>query len=378
MATTAIDMHNTASNELIYDIINTNMKAIMANPSLSESIPPMLIRGAPGIGKSSVIKKLAKDLGINYIDIRLAQMEPVDLRGLPVPNKDNKTVEWFVSGDLPRENEHGKFGILLFDELTSADRSLQVASYELILDRRLGNLYKIPDGWYIVACGNRVEDKAVATTMSSALANRLMHFDMEPDAEDWGNWAIANEIHPSVVGFIKYRPECLFDMKGQNIERGWPSPRSWERVSNMISLHGKNEQVFRQIVYGLIGNNVGLEFMQFYKINKNFDDVLDMMTNPDAKITIPKKSDEIFALCSAMQYLVWKGKDEEDQQNRISGFMKICIALTSDFASMAMMGAMQGNKSVSKADACYKLYHHPMFEQWSKKHGAALHKRYKI
>jgi len=140
-------------------------------------------------------------------------MEPVDLRGLPVPNNERKVVEWFVSGDLPQESIHGKFGILLFDELTSADRSLQIASYELILDRRLGNLYKVPDGWYIVACGNRVEDRAIATTMSSALANRFLHFDMEANAEDWVKWAIKNDIHPSVIGFINYRPACLFDME---------------------------------------------------------------------------------------------------------------------------------------------------------------------
>lgn len=373
---TTIDMHNIISSDEAFNIIRTNAETLINNPSLSHAIPPAMIRGAPGVGKSSIVKAVADSLGIGFIDIRLAEMEPVDLRGLPVPNHDEKSVQWYVTSDLPRDPNSK--GIILFDELTSADRSLQVASYELILDRRLGNLYKIPDGWYIVACGNRVEDRAVATTMSSALANRLMHFDIEPDAEEWGNWAIRNEIHPSVTGFIKYRPACLFEMDGQNLERGWPSPRSWERVSHMIPLYSKQESILRKVVYSLIGNKVGVEFMQFYNINKNFDDVLEMMTNPNAKIVIPKKSDEIFALCSAMQYLVWKAHDDEDLNKRIDGFMRICIEMESDFASMALIGAMQGNKNISGDVACSKMYNHPRYADWKAAHGAFLRKRYSL
>lgn len=374
----AIDLHNLITPEQATRIIETNIKTIMANSEMCREISPIMLRGGPGVGKSTIIKDIADRLGIGFIDIRLSQMEPVDLRGLPVPNKDTNTVEWFVSADLPNEKRDGKYGILLFDELTSADRSLQVASYELILDRRLGQLYKIPDGWYIVACGNRVEDRAVATMMSSALANRLMHFDMEPNAEDWGNWGISHEIHPTVTGFIKFRPDCLFDMEGQNLEHGWPSPRSWARVSTMINLYGNDEETLRPIVYGLIGNKVGIEFMQFYKINKNFSNVLEMMVNPNCPIEIPTKADEIAAMCAAMQYLVWKGKNEEDQARRIDGFMRICIKFDPDFASMTMMGAMQGNKNISKEQACKLLYNHPLFQSWCEKHNKKLKTKFVI
>ncbi|MBO4630993.1 MAG: AAA family ATPase, partial [Lentisphaeria bacterium] len=133
-----------------------------------EKLPPLMVWGAPGLGKSTIIRELAKEYGVDFIDVRLAQREPVDIRGLPVPTE--KGVEWRVSAEWPRDPNSK--GIILFDELTAADRSLQVAAYEFILDRRLGDLYKVPDGWYICAAGNRTEDRAVATTMSSALANR--------------------------------------------------------------------------------------------------------------------------------------------------------------------------------------------------------------
>ena len=112
---------------------------------------------------------------IGFIDVRLAQREPVDIRGLPVPREDRSGVDWMVSSEWPSEGDPGfpEWGVILFDELTAADASLQVAAYEFILDRRLGNLYEVPEGWFIVAAGNRTKDSAVARTMSSALANRL-------------------------------------------------------------------------------------------------------------------------------------------------------------------------------------------------------------
>ena len=154
---THIDTHNRISGTQLEHILKLQLKALEKNPELAKVLPPLMVWGAPGLGKSSILQKAAKDLGIGFIDVRLAQREPVDIRGLPVPKGDR--VEWLVSADWPRDPESK--GIILFDEITAADRSLQVAAYEFILDRRLGELYKVPDGWYICAAGNRTEDRAV-------------------------------------------------------------------------------------------------------------------------------------------------------------------------------------------------------------------------
>lgn len=219
---TLIDMHNRVSATELADLIRVQLTTLEKRPETAAVLPPLMVWGAPGLGKSSIIKQVANEFGIGFIDVRLAQREPVDVRGLPVPDRDRKCVDWFVSGEWPREGR----GILLFDELTAADRSLQVAAYELILDRRLGELYKVPDGWFICAAGNRVEDSAVATTMSSALSNRFLHVELREDVDAWVNWATAHSIHPSVIGFLRYRPECLFRQKDENLERGWPTPRA--------------------------------------------------------------------------------------------------------------------------------------------------------
>ena len=161
------------------DLLRDNLNALWENdPALhtkhadaSMMIPPVMVWGAPGVGKSTAVRELTKELGIGFIDVRLAQREPVDMRGLPVPDEKENSVKWLVSGEWPRDPKSR--GIIMFDELTAADKTLQVAAYEFILDRRLGALYSVPPGWYIMAAGNRTEDRAVACAMSSALANRF-------------------------------------------------------------------------------------------------------------------------------------------------------------------------------------------------------------
>lgn len=368
---TAIDTHNIITISQAENIIEKSVQAILDNPEMAKLLPPIMLRSAPGIGKSTIVRSVAEKLGIGFIDIRLAEMEPVDLRGLPVPNHEAKSVQWYVTADLPRDPNSK--GIILFDELTSAPKDLQVAAYELILDRRLGNLYKIPDGWFIVAAGNRTKDKAVATAMSSALANRMMHFEMDADAEEWGAWAVSKGLHPSVTGFIAYRPACLLKMD-QNLEMGWPSPRSWERVSHVIKLFD-DEETTRKAVYGLVGPAVGCEFMEFHKINKNFNSVLKMMTDPEEPVVIPDRADEKYAMASAVSYLLWNGKDATDEAKRIDGFFRICMKLPADFATMLVKNATAGNPKVPRVKAVIKISSHKSYEAYKAKYAEYMSRK---
>jgi len=369
-----LDTHNVVSAIELQEILNTQLDALFDDPSIAMTLPPLLIHGSPGCGKSTIVRDVCQKRGIEFIDARLAQMEPCDIKGLPVPNKEEKVMDWFVNGTWPR-NPDGK-GIIFLDEITSADRSIQVAAYELVLDRRLGKLYSVPPGYLIVAAGNNTTDKAVATTMSSALANRFMHVELKEDAEAWLNWARINNIHPSVVGFITYKPNMMFSMEdGQNLQRGWPSPRSWERVSQICHIYKTaKDTLLRKMVYGLVGNGAGVEFMEFYKLNAEFANILDIMTNPDSVIKIPPQADRKYAMCSAMVYMLWRGKDKKEEDQRLNGFYRICCELTSDFASMALNAALQGKDNTEQKYRCNALLRHPMFKQWKEKHGAALSK----
>lgn len=367
-----LDMHNRVTGAELAHLLKMNLKALERDPLQAKLLPPMMVWGAPGLGKSSILRQAAEDLGIGFIDVRLAQREPVDIRGLPVPGEDG--VKWLVSSDWPRDPKSR--GIILFDEITAADRSLQVAAYEFILDRRLGELYRVPDGWYICAAGNRTEDRAVAATMSSALANRFMHVELGEDVESWVAWARTHDIRPEVIGFIRFRPETLFRQKNENLERGWPTPRAWERVSRMLDImQGESEELVRKMVYGLVGNRAGVEFMESLKISQSFDDVLKMMTDASVPVKIPERADARYALVSAMGYFLWRGKNEDEEKKLIDGFYRIALKLSSDFASMAMIDAIAGKDGHPDADKMNKMFLNPAYKGWTDKHGKELRKR---
>ena len=369
-----LDMRNKISPEDLESIVRHQVGLIAEEPSIAAQLPPLMVWGGPGVGKSTILRKIAENMGIGFIDIRLAQREPVDIRGLPVPNDDS--VSWLISSDWPREQNSR--GILLFDELTAADRSLQVAAYEIILDRRLGDLYHLPDGWYIVAAGNREEDMAVATTMSSALANRFMHVELQESPSEWVKWGLQNGIHPAVIGFIRFRPDMLFHQENENLERGWPTPRSWERVSTMLHRFriGDKPYLLDKMLYGLVGNQAGVEFVAFKEIAAQFDDTHELMTNPERKITIPEKADQRYAFCAAVAYHLWRGKSPEEEAQLLSGFYRIAMALPSDFATMLMMDALTGNrKDVYSTFFADKLFNHNGYAAWAAKHGKAMRAR---
>ncbi len=370
---TAIDMHNLVSSDEIFNIIETSAKNLINNPDLAHALPAIMLRGAPGVGKSTIVRSVANKLGIGFIDVRLAQMERVDFAGLPSVN--NGVTEWNVPAFWPRDMNSK--GIILLDEITSAPSDCQVAAYSVVLDRRIPNSnYVLPNGWLIVAAGNRTCDRAVVKTMSSALANRFVHFEVEANSEDWVKWAVLNEINPAVIGFINYRPALLFKMEGQNLEQGWPSPRSWERVSNCIGMFKGNTDLMRKVIYGLIGNGVGVEFMEFFKMSSEFDSILEVMTNDKAKFELPDKADRRYAVASAVVYHLWNGTSDEDTEKRVNGFYKILMAMPNDFAALMVRAAFLGNKKVTPMEAMKKIMNNSNYAEASQKFNEAARKQF--
>lgn len=371
----AIDTHNRMTMDELEEILRTNCQLIIENPELAMTIPPILIHSSPGIGKSSIVQHVAEKLGIGFVDVRLAEMESVDIRGLPSVDKDLGVMKWNAPDFWPRDPNSK--GIIFLDEITSCDKSCQVAAYELILDRKIGDFYKVPSGWYIVSAGNLTTDRAVAMTMSSALSNRFLHVELEADSEQWIKWAITNNIHPSVTGFIQYRPENLFNMEKENLERGWPSPRSWDRVSQMCKIYGNNEQLLRKITYGLVGPAKGVEFMEFHRLNKNFDSILDMMYGK-IPVKIPEKNDQLYAMCSSLVYMLWRGKDESDENRRLNGFFTILTEMPPEFVMMCIQSAMYGLNPDDNRMYSKKIYNHPLYRKCLDRYNALISKHKKI
>ena len=380
-STDSIKSENRVSANELSQLIKVFAKRIIEDPELATALPPLLIHGSPGVGKSTIVKSVAKELGIGFVDVRLAEIDSVDIRGLPSVDNDRHSMTWNPPEFWPRDPKSK--GILFLDEITSCPKDTQVAAYEIILDRKLGDFYRVPDGWYICAAGNKVEDSAVAYTMSSALANRFMHVELQESVEDWAKWAIGHSINPAVVAFIRTRPELLFNMDNENLERGWPTPRSWEKVSHVITMMeetGAPEKFIKKAIYGLVGNAAGVEFINFYKNKTIFDDVFAAIIDPSIDYEIPDGVDKQYAVVSAIVYYLWKGKDEKDEANRLNGFFKIAMKLPSNFSTMAVVDAMSVDSEHKQISKNYSkiLLSHPMYLKWSAKHGSAMKKRIKV
>lgn len=382
-ATIDLDMNNTVTPDVMSNIIRSNIRIREEHPEFVKNMAPILIHGAPGIGKSDVVNQVASQLGLSIIDVRLAQIEPADVKGFPVADHKNKLMEWFVNGVWPRDPDSK--GILFLDEITSADRSTQAAVYELILDRRLGNLYKLPDGWYIVAAGNNSTDHAIVTSMSSALANRFAHYEMQSSPDIWLRWARSTgQVDPAVTGFIKNFPQFLFDMsENQNLERGFPTPRSWERVSTECKCYrlykddAKNpytEEMFHHKICALVGTSIGMQFTSYLKIANEYANVLEVMENPNATINMPQQGDRVVALVSACVYYLWeKTNDPKIFKNRMNGFFRIMMQLDPAYVLMAFEAATDGDEETRiKRGATFVTYNTEMYQKFMNKYQAYL------
>lgn len=359
-------------------LLTHQLRQLHEHPELAAELPPIMLWGAPGVGKSSLVREAAEREGIGFIDIRLAQREPVDLRGLPVPDRERGVVDWLLAGEWPRDP--GSRGIILFDELTAADRSLQVAAYELILDRRLGDLYRLPPGWLVVGAGNRQADRAVAQTFSSALANRFCHLELAPDLDSWTRWARGQGLHPDVIAFLRFRPECFFDMEGA-VEQGWPSPRSWARVAQSLTYGSQlPDEVQALAVHGLVGEGAGTEFLAFREWSRKLPDIPAMLAD-QAPIVIPERADQRYAFCAGLAHTLWKGQDDSaaaaaPMQRRLARFFAISRELTADFATLCLLDALQGADEAATQRRTLALLSHPDFTAWSEQHGEVFYQHF--
>ena len=191
-----------------------------------------MIWGAPGIGKSSIVAEVAKAAGMPLVDVRLSQLAPTDLRGLPVPRHGDAgqlgTSVWYPPEFLPRDGR----GILFLDELNMAPPSMQGVAQQLILDRKVGS-YTVPRGWFIWAAGNRKEDRASVFEMPAPLANRFLHLQVDIDFDSFKAYAIGHSVQEELIAFLSFRPELLH--KIDPTRPSWPSPRSWMMASRLLT-----------------------------------------------------------------------------------------------------------------------------------------------
>lgn len=314
---------------------------------------PVMIWGPPGVGKSQLVAQVATAHAVPMLDVRLAQMEPSDLRGIPF--RVGNQVEWAVPALLPDATRHGHTGILFLDEITSAPPSVSAAAYQLILDRRLGE-YRVPPGWAIFAAGNRQGDRGVTYAMPAPLANRFAHLELEVNLDDWVSWAYQAGMDERLIAFLRFRPERLFDFDPAHNPVAFPSPRSWEFAHR--ALHKFTAHLLLDALQACVGPTAGLELNAFIQHLEHLPDLDAICRGEPAPV--PREIDLQYAVAAALVGRAIRAKAQPERQQTWGHILDYAARFPQ--REMGVMLVSDLHRALGNA-----LFAVPQFNTWAQK-----------
>jgi len=298
---------------------------------------PVFIWGAPGIGKSSIVKQIASEQGLEFLDLRLSLLDPTDLKGIPFFNADTNEGVWAKPSFLPSEPDSK--GILFLDEINTAPPAVQASAYQLILDRKVGE-YELPKGWSIIAAGNRENDRGVVYKMPPPLANRFVHFEMEVDFVDWKAWAFKAGIESSIIAYLAYDKSMLFTFDATSNEKSFATPRSWEYVDSIMK-SGIEDDLILDSISGAVGRESAVGYISFKKVMRELPDLKSILDG-----TLTELNDDDSKVMMALAIGVVNALLENPSDEAVENVLNFSLQLPGEFAIMLVKDMQQNNIDV--------------------------------
>ena len=288
---------------------------------------PIFIWGPPGIGKSDIVSQITETFDNSHlIDIRLSLWEPTDIKGIPYYASNDNTMKWAPPVELPDEKMAKKYKtiVLFLDEMNSAAPAVQAAAYQLILNRRVGT-YKLPDNVLIVAAGNREADKGVTYRMPSPLANRFVHLEIKVDFDDWFAWAVQNDVHQDVVGYLSFSKKDLYDFDPKSPSRSFATPRSWSFVSDLLE-DDDDETTTTDLVSGSVGEGLAVKFMAHRKVSAQLPNPSEVLAGK-VKTMETKEISAMYSLTVSLCYELKEASDKSDKKfdDKVNNFLRFAM-----------------------------------------------------
>lgn len=315
------------------------------------SVVPM-VKGSPGIGKSDILRQVAKMNKLKYIDIRLAQSDPTDMAGFPVTT--GSKMDYVPPAHFPLENDRlpdGYEGWLInFDEINSAPQAVQSAAYKVLLDKQIGQ-HKIHKKVHMCAAGNLDTDRAVTNRLGTAMQSRLSHLFLEVDNKGWLDWALDNNVDSRIISFIRFRPELLHKFDPSHTDSTFPCPRTWEFASRVLQqngwekFNGPENPHHMAVMSGTIGEGAATELKAFLELFNDLPQPEEILLNP-TKVYVPENNPgQSYALTSLVSTML--------NDKTASTLMKYITRLDMEFQVVCMIDGLKkqpnirSNKSVS-------------------------------
>lgn len=294
----------------------------------------MFLIGPSGIGKSAAVWQAAQQLNLPVIDLRLAQCDPVDLRGVPSV-KECVTV-WNRPDFFPGEEQPA--GILFLDEITSAPQSIQAVAYQLVLDRKVGS-YRLPDGWMIIAAGNRASDRGVTYAMASPLLNRMTEINVDTVLDDWREWCAEAGTRPDVVAFVSDRADLLHKYDRDSYGKQFPSPRGWQAVSDILN-NEYDDDVRVELIKGAVGHEAAVSFEAFMRVWETMPSLDKILADPE-NAPVPSNTSE--------KYCVVMGLSARMDKKTFNNAWAYLQRLPKDMQTLAVKFAYQRDRAIAQA-----------------------------
>lgn len=318
---------------------------------------PLYLHSSPGIGKSAVTKQIAESLDLKlrqtvadkkgtsvdevpqqfgFVDLRLASMEASDVCGIPYVShagEDGESMEFSIPGWFPTQEKVNSGavpaqGIIFFDELSNAPIGVQHAAYRLILDREVQTGVKLPDGWQIVAAGNKKDDKTGAKAVAPALANRFgTHMFIRHNLDDFIAYAVDKGLNKEVIGFLAHKPDDLYRFDPKKNDVAFATPRSWEAASNLLDM-GFGDDELPYVLSGCIGEATSNDFMEFRKYYEKLPNFADIM---DGKMEYEVPKNDLGMLFAVASNLIVLLRENADNKKRVKNLEKVLTQMNDDF-----------------------------------------------
>lgn len=307
-------------DQMVRQLSKAYVSIIKSNLELKR-FPSVMLWGPPGVGKSQGIRQVAKEIAektgkrVEITDVRLLLFNPVDLRGIPTANEDKTLAIWLKPKIFQMDDSDEVVNILFLDEISAAPQSVQAAAYQITLDRTVGE-HRLPENCIVIAAGNRVTDRSVAYTMPKALANRLCHVEIVGDSKSWHDWAILSGVNSKVLGFLDYNPSMLMKFDPLSDGLSFPTPRSWEMVSNILNNVTGNVMEVYPLIVGCIGDEAAYELRAWSEVYSKIPKV-ETVFNGTAE-GVPARPEILFALTSEIIMYAQEHHTDEEVRNVVN------------------------------------------------------------
>lgn len=332
----------------------------------SKDIYPIMLWGAPGVGKSESVFNIARTLeeetGKKVIvkDVRLSLFNPVDLRGIPSPNAEKTEAVWLKPSIFKFDEGEDIINILFLDEISTCSAAVQACAYQITLDRKIGE-HVLPDNVIVMAAGNRKQDKSVSIQMPKALANRMLHFDVTSDLKSWKEWALKNDIDYRVIGFLEYKPNYLEVSASSSNDLAYPTPRSWAKVSEIMKTLGDTDNA-NLLISATVGMGVASEFLQFCRCVDKLPDV-NKIFEGECKWE-PMDVDIIYSLITAM---TMKFREYIEAGKKVNNAIKYALQLPIEFSLMLHQNVVAYLNSYNSSVNQLEMLEDDDFYEWTNK-----------